>query len=64
MRHDGIVVNTLASRPRGAGFNSWPDRTLYRHVAAVGKLLTLNCFGGGTKQCMKGVTIVSCLRYG
>jgi hypothetical protein len=31
------------------------------YVAAVGKLLTLNCLAGGTKQCMKGATIGSCL---
>jgi hypothetical protein len=55
---DGLVVNTLAPRPRDPGFNSWSDRTLH-HVAAVGKLLTLNCLG--TKQCMKGATIGSCL---
>jgi hypothetical protein len=30
---------------------SIPGRTgHYHHVAAVGKLLTLNCFGGGTKR--------------
>ena len=28
MRRDGVVVNTLAPRPRGPGFNSWSDRTL------------------------------------
>ncbi len=33
----------------------------YHHVAALGKLLTLNCLGGGTKQYMKGATIGSWL---
>ena len=61
MRRDGIVVTTLAPRPIGPGFNSWSNRTLCHHVAAVDKLLTLNCLGGGTKQCMKGATIGSCL---
>jgi hypothetical protein len=28
VRRDGVVVNTLAPRPRGPGFNSWSDRTL------------------------------------
>ena len=50
----------LASRPRCPGFNSWSDRTYY-YIAALGKLLTLNCLGGITMQCMKGVTIDSFL---
>ena len=53
-RRDGIVVNTLASRPIGSGFNSWSYRALYRHVAAVGKLLTLNCLGGGYEAVHEG----------
>ena len=34
-RRDGIIFNTLASRPGSPGFKSWSDWTLYRHVAAV-----------------------------
>ena len=43
---DGVVVITSASRVRGAGFNSWSDRTLHV-ITAVSKLLTFNRLGEG-----------------
>ena len=56
-RREGVVVQTLASRPKGPG--SIPDLTgHYYHAAAVGMLLTLNCLSIGLKQwCMQSANI-------
>ena len=40
MRRDGVVVNTLASKPRGPGFNSWSDRALYPSPNSCGKAVS------------------------
>ena len=45
MKRDGVVVKR------------WLQGRHYHHVAAVDKLLTLNCLGGSTKQYMEGATI-------
>jgi hypothetical protein len=54
----GVVGKTPTT---SHGFKSWPGQTLYRQAAAVGKPSTLNCLGEGTKPCMNGATIGSCL---
>jgi hypothetical protein len=59
----GVVVNMLLQgREFPGSIPGLIGHGHYHHVAAVGKLITINCLGGGyTKQCMEGATIGLCL---